>query len=69
MSVVSGHIRGKTNTLPLAVEALYSEYRFSEAFALATLLLSLSVVTLILKRLIETKARQDAKLQEAGPGE
>lgn len=66
VSVVSGHIRGKTNTLPLAVEALYSEYRFSEAFALATLLLSVAIVTLILKRIIESKARQDVRLKEAG---
>lgn len=55
VSVVSGHIRGQTNTLPLHVEVLYNEYRFSSAFAVASLLVVLAVVTLVAKRLIESK--------------
>ena len=53
VSVVSGHIRGETNTLPLHVEILYNEYQFSAAFAVASLLALLALVTLGLKSLIE----------------
>lgn len=53
VSVVSGHIRGKTNTLPLHIEVLYNEYQFSAAFAAATLLALLALVTLGLKSLLE----------------
>lgn len=53
VSVVSGHIRGKTNTLPLHVEVLYNEYQFSAAFACATLLALLALLTLGLKSLLE----------------
>lgn len=49
VSVVSGHIRGETNTLPLHVEILYNEYQFSASFAVASLLLLLAVATMILK--------------------
>ncbi|HYU32211.1 MAG TPA: sulfate ABC transporter permease subunit CysW [Thermoanaerobaculia bacterium] len=52
-SVVSGHIRGLTNTLPLHVEILYNEYQFSASFAVASLLTLLALVTLALKSLIE----------------
>lgn len=53
VSVVSGHIRGETNTLPLHVEILYNEYRFSAAFAVASLLSLMAVVTVLLKSLLE----------------
>jgi sulfate transport system permease protein len=53
VSVVSGHIRGETNTLPLHVEVLYNEYQFSAAFACATLLALLALVTLGVKSAIE----------------
>ena len=53
VSVVSGHIRGKTNTLPLHVEVLYNEYKFSAAFACAALLALLALVTLGLKTAVE----------------
>ena len=53
VSVVSGHIRGKTNTLPLHIEVLYNEYHFSAAFAAATLLALLALVTLATKSLLE----------------
>ena len=53
VSVVSGHIRGLTNTLPLQIEILYNEYNFAAAFAVATLLVSLALVTLILKTILE----------------
>jgi len=55
VSVVSGHIRGVTNTVPLHVEVLYNEYNFVAAFAVASLLAMLAVVTLVLKMLLEWK--------------
>lgn len=62
VSVVSGHIRGETNTMPLHVEILYNEYNFAAAFAVASLLALLALVTLALKTFIEWRA-QDAHLQ------
>ena len=53
VSVVSGHIRGLTNTMPLHVEILYNEYDFVGAFAVAALLCLLAVVTLVLKTAVE----------------
>ncbi|MBN9031483.1 sulfate ABC transporter permease subunit CysW [Rhizobium sp. YJ-22] len=55
VSVVSGHIRGVTNTMPLQVEILYNEYNFVAAFAVATLLALLALVTLVLKTLLELR--------------
>jgi len=56
VSVVSGHIRGKTNTMPLQVEILYNEYNFVAAFAVASLLALLALVTLAFKVLLERKS-------------
>jgi sulfate/thiosulfate transport system permease protein len=53
VSVVSGHIRGLTNTMPLQVEILYNEYNFVAAFAVASLLAGLALVTLAAKSLLE----------------
>ena len=53
VSVVSGHIRGKTNTMPLHVEILYNEYNFAAAFAVASLLALLALVTLVVKVALE----------------
>ncbi|NCP77883.1 MAG: sulfate ABC transporter permease subunit CysW [Desulfuromonadales bacterium] len=61
VSVVSGHIRGLTNTLPLHVEILYNEYNFVAAFAVATLLALLAILTLAAKALLEKKVRQEVK--------
>jgi sulfate transport system permease protein len=58
VSVVSGHIRGSTNTLPLHVEILYNEYNFAAAFAVASLLALLALVTLALKTIVESKTRK-----------
>jgi len=55
VSVVSGHIRGQTNTLPLHIEILYNEYQFSAAFAVATILLIFALLTLVVKRYLELK--------------
>jgi sulfate/thiosulfate transport system permease protein len=55
VSVVSGHIRGLTNTMPLHIEILYNEYNFVAAFAVATLLAVLALVTLVLKTLLEMR--------------
>jgi sulfate transport system permease protein len=59
VSVVSGHIRGQTNTLPLHVEILYNEYNYAGAFAVASLLSVLAVITLALKKILEWKTGQD----------
>jgi sulfate transport system permease protein len=59
VSVVSGHIRGETNTIPLQVEILYNEYAFSAAFAVASLLAFLALVTLALKSVIEWRLRDE----------
>ncbi len=66
VSVVSGHIRGETNTMPLQVEILYNEYNFAAAFSVASLLALLALVTLALKSLIEWRVRHsvDTALQE-----
>jgi sulfate/thiosulfate transport system permease protein len=64
VSVVSGHIRGQTNTLPLHVEILYNEYNFSAAFAVASLLALLALVTLVIKTWVEWKAGHDAVTEE-----
>jgi sulfate transport system permease protein len=61
VSVVSGHIRGQTNTLPLHVEILYNEYNFVGAFAVAALLASLALLTLIVKKSIELNAAIKAR--------
>jgi sulfate transport system permease protein len=53
VSVVSGHVRGETNTMPLQVEILYNEYDFAGAFAVASLLTLLAIVTLIVKKVVE----------------
>ncbi len=58
VSVVSGHIRGLTNTLPLHVEILYNEYQFQAAFAVASILAFLALVTLVLKTLVEYRTRR-----------
>ncbi len=58
VSVVSGHIRGLTNTMPLHVEILYNEYNFAAAFAVASLLAMLALVTLALKSVVEWNARR-----------
>jgi sulfate transport system permease protein len=59
VSVVSGHIRGQTNTLPLHVEILYNEYQSVAAFAVASLLALLALVTLVIKSGVEWKARRE----------
>jgi sulfate transport system permease protein len=56
VSVVSGHIRGATNTMPLHVEILYNEYNFAAAFAVASLLALLAIVTLVLKSVVDRRA-------------
>ncbi|MFT3831478.1 MAG: sulfate ABC transporter permease subunit CysW [Opitutaceae bacterium] len=66
VSVVSGHIRGETNTLPLHVEILYNEYNFVAAFAVASLLALLALATLVLKSLVEwrySRALESAKAE------
>lgn len=59
VSVVSGHIRGLTNTMPLHIEILYNEYNFVAAFAVASLLALLALVTLAAKSVVERRMRQE----------
>ncbi len=66
VSVVSGHIRGETNTLPLHVEILYNEYAFAASFAVASVLTLLALVTLALKTLVEWQQRRTLA-EQAGP--
>ncbi len=64
VSVVSGHIRGLTNTIPLHVEILYNEYQSVAAFAMASLLAMLALVTLVAKSLVEWKSQRDLAIGE-----
>ena len=64
VSVVSGHIRGLTNTMPLHVEILYNEYNYAAAFAVASVLALLALVTLVLKSIVEWHAAQSARTTE-----
>ncbi|WP_256759820.1 sulfate ABC transporter permease subunit CysW [Cohnella sp. WQ 127256] len=59
VSVVSGHIRGETNTLPLHIEIVYNEYQFSAAFAVASLLMLLAIITLIAKSILESRMSEE----------
>jgi sulfate transport system permease protein len=63
VSVVSGHIRGLTNTMPLEIEILYNEYDFVAAFAVATLLAGLALVTLVVKSALEWRFRAELAAQ------
>jgi sulfate/thiosulfate transport system permease protein len=63
VSVVSGHIRGQTNTMPLHIEILYNEYQFAAAFAVASLLALLALVSLGLKYLVEQRVKAQRKEQ------
>jgi sulfate transport system permease protein len=65
VSVVSGHIRGLTNTMPLHVEILYNEYQFAAAFAVASLLALLALVTLIVKTYVEWRSAETSQEGEA----
>ena len=67
VSVVSGHIRGQTNTLPLHIEILYNEYQMAASFAVASLLAGLALVTLVLKYIVERRVQQQlARAQTSG---
>ncbi len=61
VSVVSGHIRGQTNTMPLHIEILYNEYQFAAAFAVASLLALLALVTLVLKYAVEQRVKNQKR--------
>ena len=65
VSVVSGHIRGETNTLPLYVEIVYNEYNAIGAFAAASVLALLALVTLVAKTVVEWKMRQETEMLDA----
>ena len=61
VSVVSGHVRGITNTMPLHIEILYNEYQFSAAFAVATLMSLIAVFTLVIKTGLNGEWKNDNK--------
>ena len=61
VSVVSGHIRGQTNTMPLHIEILYNEYQFAASFAVASLLALLALVTLVLKYAVEQRVKAEKR--------
>ncbi|MEO6053963.1 MAG: sulfate ABC transporter permease subunit CysW, partial [Chthoniobacterales bacterium] len=64
VSVVSGHIRGMTNTVPLHIEILYNEYQFVGAFAFATILALLALVTLVVKTIAERSMHREVGSDE-----
>jgi sulfate transport system permease protein len=61
VSVVSGHIRGQTNTMPLHIEIVYNEYQFAAAFAVSSLLAASALVTLVLKYVIEQRVKHQKR--------
>ena len=69
VSVVSGHIRGQTNTMPLHVEILYNEYQSVAAFAVASLLALLALVTLIIKSVVEWQHEREMRVATSTPSE
>lgn len=69
VSVVSGHIRGLTDTMPLHIEILYNDYQFVAAFAVASLLALLALATLVIKSIVEWKTAQHAKALTMQGGE
>jgi sulfate transport system permease protein len=68
VSVVSGHIRGLTNTMPLHIEILYNEYQFVPAFAIASLLAMLALLTLVVKSLVEWHSKRQFVEEEKNWG-
>lgn len=58
VSVISGHLRGKTNTLPLHVEVLYNEFKLTDAFAVSSILIIMAVIILIIRNIVEYKAKR-----------
>jgi sulfate transport system permease protein len=66
VSVVSGHIRGITTTVPLQVEMLYNEYRFTAAFSLASLLMCIAIITIVIKTIIEEKKEKSNSINKKG---
>jgi sulfate/thiosulfate transport system permease protein len=66
VSVVSGHIRGVTTTVPLQVEMLYNEYRFTAAFSLASLLMCIAIITIVIKTIIEEKKEKSNSINKKG---
>lgn len=68
VSVVSGHIRGQTNTMPLHIEILYNEYQFAASFAVASLLAGLALVTLVLKFIVERRVQRQLAAASIGEG-
>jgi len=69
VSVVSGHITGRTDTLPLRVEKLYNEYQGTAAFAVASLLALLALLTLVLKTFLELKQEREREAAQEAPAE
>ena len=60
VSVLSGHLRGKTNTLPLNVEILFNEFQYVPAFAVSSLLVIMAVIILVIRSVIEYKGKKEA---------
>ena len=63
VSVISGHLRGKTNTLPLHVEILFNEFQYVPAFAVASILVMLAIIILIARSLIEYNGKKKHKVE------
>lgn len=64
VSVLSGHLRGRTNTMPLYIELLYQGYDFTGAFAVSAILVLMAVIILVLRSVLEYKGQQAAKAEK-----
>jgi len=62
VSVLSGHLRGKTNTLPLHIEILFNEFQYVPAFAVSSILVFLAIIILILRSLLEKLGKKDSEV-------
>jgi sulfate/thiosulfate transport system permease protein len=69
VSVVSGHVRGQTNTMPLHIEIVYNEYQFAAAFAVASLLAGLALVTMGAKHWVERRVQREKRVATLAPTE
>ena len=69
VSVVSGHIRGQTNTIPLHIEILYNEYNIAAAFSMASILAMLALVTLVIKVFVEWKLKTQMNPEPIAEGQ
>jgi sulfate transport system permease protein len=62
VSVVSGHLRGRTNTVPRHIEILYNEYKYTEAFSVSAILVVMAVIILVARNIVEHASKKESRL-------